>query len=154
MRPISSQSENYIVFWCTYRAYCVLCAPVGVNNKFPFMCCLTRTRLGWNSLPHVSYLSSAVMVYECWTPHIKLKYFRFLWPCIVGKVWREKTNKMQQFGCCGSVPCCVMLCCEECPATDVPCTFVAGHSSQHNITQHGMLQQHPTGTTKLICDYL
>ena len=23
------------------------------------------------------------------------------------------------------------------------CTFVAGHSSQHNITQHGMLPQHP-----------
>ena len=22
--------------------------------------------------------------------------FRFLWPCIVSKVWREKTNKMQQ----------------------------------------------------------
>jgi len=29
----------------------------------------------------------------------------------------------------------------------------AGHSSQHNITQHGMLPQHPTCTTKLICDY-
>ena len=29
----------------------------------------------------------------------------------------------------------------------------AGHSSQHNITQHGMLLQHPTCTTKLICDY-
>ena len=40
----------------------------------------------------------------------------------------------------------VMLCCEECPPT-------AGHSSQHNITQHGMLPQYPTGTTKLICDY-
>jgi len=23
-------------------------------------------------------------------------FFRFLWPCIVSKVWREKTNKMQQ----------------------------------------------------------
>jgi len=33
------------------------------------------------------------------------------------------------------------------------CTFVAGHSSQHNITQNGMLPQHPTYTTKLICDY-
>jgi len=33
------------------------------------------------------------------------------------------------------------------------CTSVAGHSSQHNITQHGMLPQHPTGTAKLICDY-
>jgi len=22
--------------------------------------------------------------------------FRFLWPCVVSKVWREKTNKMQQ----------------------------------------------------------
>ena len=33
------------------------------------------------------------------------------------------------------------------------CTSVAGHSSQHNITQHGMLPQHPTCTTKLICDY-
>jgi len=36
----------------------------------------------------------------------------------------------------------------ECPATDA-----AGHSSQHNITQHGMLPQYPTGTAKLICDY-
>ena len=25
-----------------------------------------------------------------------LTSFRFLWPCIVSKVWREKTNKMQQ----------------------------------------------------------
>jgi len=33
------------------------------------------------------------------------------------------------------------------------CTSVAGHSSQHNITQHGMLPQHPTGEKKLICDY-
>jgi len=32
------------------------------------------------------------------------------------------------------------------------CTSVAGHSLQHNITQHGMLPQHPTGTMKLICD--
>ena len=24
------------------------------------------------------------------------KRFRFLWPCIVSKIWREKTNKMQQ----------------------------------------------------------
>ena len=24
-------------------------------------------------------------------------YFRSLWPCIVSKIWREKTNKMQQF---------------------------------------------------------
>jgi len=30
------------------------------------------------------------------------------------------------------------------------CTPVAGHSSQHNITQHGMLPQYPTGTAKLI----
>ena len=30
------------------------------------------------------------------------------------------------------------------------CTSVAGHSSQHNITQHDMLPQYPT---KLICDY-
>jgi len=37
----------------------------------------------------------------------------------------------------------VMLCCEECPA-------IAGHSSQHNITQHGMLPQYPTGTAKLM----
>jgi len=44
----------------------------------------------------------------------------------------------------GIVAACVMLCCEEGPA---------GHSSQHNITQHGMLPQHPTGTTKLISDY-
>ena len=36
---------------------------------------------------------------------------------------------------------------------DVQGTYVAGHSSQHNITQHGTLPQHPTGTTKLICDY-
>ena len=62
--------------------------------------------------------------------------------------------------------CCVILCCEECPATDVhsalrcitqwstECTSVAGHSSQHNITQHGMLPQHPTCTKKSICDYL
>ena len=33
------------------------------------------------------------------------------------------------------------------------CTSVAGHSSQHNITQHGMLPQHPTCTAKFICDY-
>jgi len=26
----------------------------------------------------------------------------------------------------------------------------AGHSSQHNITQHGMLPQYPTGTAKLM----
>ena len=26
----------------------------------------------------------------------KLPNFRFLWPCMVRKVWREKTNKMQQ----------------------------------------------------------
>jgi len=32
-------------------------------------------------------------------------------------------------------------------------TSVARHSSQHNITQHDMLPQHPTCTTKLICDY-
>jgi len=37
------------------------------------------------------------------------------------------------------MPCCVMLCYEECPAMDV-----AGHSSQHNITLHGMLPQYPT----------
>ena len=30
------------------------------------------------------------------------------------------------------------------------CTSVAGHSSQHNITQHGMLPQHPAGTAKLM----
>jgi len=30
------------------------------------------------------------------------------------------------------------------------CTSVAGHSSQHNITLHGMLPQHPTGTAKLM----
>jgi len=30
------------------------------------------------------------------------------------------------------------------------CTSVAGHSSQHNITQHGMLPQYPTGTAKLM----
>jgi len=30
------------------------------------------------------------------------------------------------------------------------CTSVAGHSSQHNITQHDMLPQYPTGTAKLI----
>jgi len=33
------------------------------------------------------------------------------------------------------------------------CTPVAGHSSQRNITQHGMLPQHPPCTIKLICDY-
>ena len=32
-------------------------------------------------------------------------------------------------------------------------TSVAGHSSQHNITQHVMLPLNPTGTTKLICDF-
>jgi len=32
------------------------------------------------------------------------------------------------------------------------CTSVARHSSQHNITQHSMLPQHTTCTTKLICD--
>ena len=48
-----------------------------------------------------------------------------------------------------SVQSCVMLCCEECPATDV-------HSVLRCViltTQHGMLPQHPTCTTKLICDY-
>ena len=30
------------------------------------------------------------------------------------------------------------------------CTSIAGHSSQHNITQHGMLPQYPTGTAKLM----
>jgi len=30
----------------------------------------------------------------------------------------------------------------------------AGHSSQHNITQHGMLSQYPTGTAKLTVDTL
>jgi len=29
----------------------------------------------------------------------------------------------------------------------------AGHSSQHNITQHGMLPQYPALTTKLIYDW-
>jgi len=33
-------------------------------------------------------------------------------------------------------------------------TSVARHSSQHNITQHGMLPQYQTGTAKLICDFL
>ena len=33
------------------------------------------------------------------------------------------------------------------------CTSVAGHSSQHNITHHGMLPQYPTSTTKLIYDW-
>ena len=28
-------------------------------------------------------------------PH-ELPSFRFLWPCIVSKIWREKTNKLQQ----------------------------------------------------------
>jgi len=32
-------------------------------------------------------------------------------------------------------------------------TSVAGHSSQHNITQHGMLPQYPTGTAKLMDFY-
>jgi len=44
------------------------------------------------------------------------------------------------------MPCCVMLCCEECPATDV-------HSVLRCViltTKHGMLPQHPTGTMKLI----
>jgi len=35
-------------------------------------------------------------------------------------------------------------------ATKHECTSVAGHSSQHNITQHGMLPQYPTGTAKLM----
>jgi len=30
------------------------------------------------------------------------------------------------------------------------CTSIAGHSSQHNITQHGMLPQYPTDTEKLM----
>jgi len=38
-------------------------------------------------------------------------------------------------------------------ARSTECISVAGHSSQHNITQHGMLPQHPTCTTKLICEY-
>jgi len=38
-------------------------------------------------------------------------------------------------------------------ASCAECTSIAGHSSQHNITQHGMLPQHATCTTKLICDY-
>ena len=29
-------------------------------------------------------------------------------------------------------------------------TSIAGHSSQHNITQHSMLPQYPTGTAKLM----
>ena len=29
------------------------------------------------------------------------------------------TNFVVQVGYCGSMPCCAMLCCEECPATDV-----------------------------------
>jgi len=33
------------------------------------------------------------------------------------------------------------------------CTSIAGHSSQHNLTQHDMLPQHPISTTKLISDY-
>ena len=33
------------------------------------------------------------------------------------------------------------------------CTSVARHSSQHNITQHDMLPQHPTCKTKLFFDY-
>jgi len=30
------------------------------------------------------------------------------------------------------------------------CTSVAGHSSQQNLTQDGMLPQYPTGTAKLM----
>jgi len=33
------------------------------------------------------------------------------------------------------------------------CTSITVHSSQHNITQHGMLPQYPTSTTKLIYDW-
>ena len=33
------------------------------------------------------------------------------------------------------------------------CTSVARHSSQHDITQHGMLPQHPTGTAKLMLTF-
>ena len=60
---------------------------------------------------------------------------------ILAKVTLLKShmNFAVPFGYCGSMPCCVMLCCEECPATSI-----AGHSSQHNITQHGMLPQYPT----------
>ena len=87
----------------------------------------------------------------------------------VHSVLRCAINFVAQVGCCGSIPCCVILCCVQCPATDVhsvlrcvirsitqrskECTSVARHCSQHNITQHGMLPQHPTGTAKLICDY-
>ena len=28
--------------------------------------------------------------------------------------------------------------------------YITGHSSQHNIKQHGMLPQYPTGTAKLM----
>ena len=36
------------------------------------------------------------------------------------------------------------------PLLRTECTSVAGHSSEHNITQHGMLPQYPNGTAKLM----
>ena len=69
-----------------------------------------------------------------------------MWPCLFAKtvpdlncvnVITVKNKKRHKYACC-----------EECPATSA-----AWHSSQHNITQHDMLPVHPSGTTKLICDY-
>jgi hypothetical protein len=41
-------------------------------------------------------------------------------------------NFVVPVGYCGSMPCCVMLCCEECPATDVHCVYRCVIRTLHN----------------------
>jgi len=43
-----------------------------------------------------------------------------------------------------------IMCGQSTTQRSTECTSVAGHSSQHNITQHGMLPQYPIGTAKLM----
>ena len=82
---------------------------------------------------------------------------RILWM----RWWRIRFCESREFLCflCFAtwVLCCVILTQQSFVAftqRSTECTSLAGHSSQHNITQHGMLPQHPTGTTKLMWPFL
>ena len=46
----------------------------------------------------ILYIFQTVRTIRNWIPDLRnyILCFRFLWPCIVSKLWREKTNKMQQ----------------------------------------------------------
>jgi len=70
----------------------------------------------------------------------------------LAKVTLEKShiNFVVPRGCCGSMLCCVMLCCEECPVTDVhsvlrcvilAASYVEGfllHCCQYHATKYRM----------------